>query len=244
MEEVHKNEELVRKFSVLPKGSTERKSIIAVLRRNGNFKYNTDKSINKELLVCRRPKQSWNRSAAHFLPCVVCKGFFATNNLRHHVRICGKDKIKPGERVVKVLGKKILGRIHPIQNKRLRSTIFPVLREDSITTNIRYDQLIILYGNKLCTKYKPQHQEEMIRARLRLAGRLLLAIQNIKPEIRNFSSIYDPENYDTFVEGIYAVAGLDEETGMYRAPSVASTVGILVKQIGAIYISECIKKRK
>lgn len=173
------------------------------------------------MLICRRPKQSWDRCATQFLPCAVCKGFFAPNNLRHHVKTCGKGKIKYGKRVVKSLGKKIAGRIHPIANKRLRTIIFPVLREDSIIRNIRYDELIMLYGNKMCTKYKPQHQEEMIRARIRLLGRLLSAIQNIKRGITNFSSIYVPQNYDTFLEGDYAVAGLDEDTGMYRAPSVA-----------------------
>lgn len=245
LEDVHKTEEMVKKFSVLPKGSTERKNIIATLRKNGNFKYNTDKSFNKgQLLVCRRPKPSWKRSAGQFLPCAICKGFFASNNLRHHVKSCGKDKLKSGERVVKVLGKKILGRIHPVACKRLRNNIFPVLRENSVITNIRYDELIIRYGNKMCTKYKPQHQEEMIRARIRLLGRLLSEVQRIKSNITDFSSMYAPEHYDTFVEGVYAVAGLDEDTGMYRAPSVASTIGTLVKQVGAIYISECIKKKE
>lgn len=81
----------------------------------------------------------------------------------------------------------------------------------------------------MCTKYKPQHQEEMIRARLRLLGRFLSEIQNIRPEITNFVSIYAPQNYDAV---------------MYRAPSIASTTSTLLKQIGSIYISECIKSHE
>jgi len=39
-------------------GNLERKKIIDVIRKNGNFIYNTDPSINTgEIIVCQRPAE-------------------------------------------------------------------------------------------------------------------------------------------------------------------------------------------
>lgn len=56
-----------------------------------------------------------------------------------------------------VMGRKVLGRIHPETSTILRQRVFPVLREDEVVRNIKYERLIILYGNKMCIKYRHQH---------------------------------------------------------------------------------------
>lgn len=60
LEMVHRNEPEVKKFAILPKNNPERRKIIDTLRRNGNFKYNTNSDVNDgQLIVCRRPNEKY-----------------------------------------------------------------------------------------------------------------------------------------------------------------------------------------
>lgn len=241
LETVHSNEEEVRKFSVLPKGNSERRKIIETIRRNGNFQFNTKKEVNNgELIVCRRPNKEWHKTASDFLPCGKCKGFFSKTSLRHHFRRCTGRNSKHSKSIM-VLGRTIVARTHETANKILRTIVFPVLREDEITRAIRYDQLIILYGNKLCLKYRLQHQHDMIRSRLRLLGRYLIALRTTDENITDFASLYDPKFCDAAFAAVNSVAGFDEHKNTYKAPSVAFNLGTYIKHIGEIFITECIK---
>ncbi|KAL6255629.1 hypothetical protein P5V15_012877 [Pogonomyrmex californicus] len=194
LEHVHKNEEEVKKFLLLPKG---------------NYIFNTNPSYNNgELLVCRRPTESRKRTACDFICCAACKGFFTKNNIRHYFKECIHKTVG---RSVKVLGRKVQGRIHEYM--------------------IRYDELLIIYGNKLYLKYKHQHQQDMIRSRLRLLGFLHI-----------FFSLYHPSKYDDCITAVNEVAGFKSNTKIYTAPSIASRLGTLLKQIGNLNIAECIKR--
>lgn len=190
------------------------------------------------MIVCRRPQRKLRRVATDFTCCIKCKGFFTKNNIRHHFRQCSGRKVF---RAVQVLGRKITGRIHNNASNVLKNVIFPVLRDDLITRSIRYDQLLITYGNKLAVKYKHLHQHDMIRSRLRLLGRFWLAMKNYNKDLEQFSSIYDPKYYDDCIKSVHIVAQLNEDTNTYKAPATASTLGTLIKQVGNLYITECIK---
>lgn len=147
-------------------------------------------------------------------------------------------------RSVKILGRKVQGRIHDCANSILRNIVFPVLREDDIIRLIRYDELLITYGNKLCLKYKHQHQQDMIRSHLRLLRRFLQALRKINKNVTDFYSIYHPSIYDDCIKAVNQVAGFNASTKIYEAPSVASRIGTLLKQIGNLGIAECIKQNK
>ncbi|KAG5875339.1 hypothetical protein JTB14_033719 [Gonioctena quinquepunctata] len=55
LETTHKNEEDVRKFMMLPKGNSERKHMIGLIRKKGFLLYNTNRDINEgDLIVTRR----------------------------------------------------------------------------------------------------------------------------------------------------------------------------------------------
>jgi len=76
-------------------GNPERKKIIDLLRRKGNFIYNTNLNLNKgDLIVCRRPRKNLDRQAADFIPCAKCKGFFSKNNIRHHFALCAQEILR------------------------------------------------------------------------------------------------------------------------------------------------------
>lgn len=142
---------------------------------------------------------------------------------------------------MQVLGRKITGRIHNNASNVLKNVIFPILRDDSVTRSIKYDQLLITYGNKLAVKYKHLHQHDMIRSRLRLLGRFWLVMKKLNESLEQFSSIYDPQYYDDCIKSVQEVAQLDEDTNTYKAPATASSLGTLLKQVGNLFITECIK---
>lgn len=106
---------------------------------------------------------------------------------------------------------------------------------------MRYDKLLIIYANKLCVKYKSQHQHDIIRARLRLLGRFLIALKEINTNVEDFQSLYHPQIYDDCISAINVVAGYDNEEQFYKTPAVAANLSTLIKHIGNLLIMECIK---
>lgn len=243
LEMIHYNKPEVKKFLVLSKKDPERKKLIDAIRKMGNFKFNTDKRFNTgELIVCRRPNERVNRNALDFIACAKCKGFYGKRTIRHHSRICLKKDFRKNKDIM-TMGRKITGRIHPMASESLRKIVFPVMRDDQVTRSIRYDDLLILYGNKMCVKYTAQHQHDMIRARLRILGRFLLALREINKNIEDFQSLYNPRIYDDCISAINIVAGYDEEKQLYKAPAVAANLSTFIKYIGNLLITECIKKQ-
>jgi len=121
LETVHRNEPDVKKFAILPRKNTERKKIIETLRRNGNFKFNTDSKLNNgQLIVCRRPNEKSNKLATDFVACAKCKGFFTKNTIRHHSRKCFQKNFKKNKCIF-VMGRKITARIHSSANEILKN---------------------------------------------------------------------------------------------------------------------------
>ncbi|VEN50567.1 unnamed protein product [Callosobruchus maculatus] len=240
LETVHSKENDVMKFSVLPKNTLERKKIIDLIRKKGNFYFNTTNGVNHgELLVSRRPSEQLKKTASDYTTCYNCRGFFTKNSIRHHRAKCVEHK--PNDRQIMVMGRKLIGRIHPSASSILRKMVFPVLREDEAVRVIRYDALLITFANKMCLKYRHQHQYDMIRSRLRLLGRFLIALKQVNKAVTDFASIYNPSVYDSCIQAVNTVAVLDEDTQMYKTPTVASTLGTLLKQVGTYFITCCIK---
>lgn len=89
MENVHKDIDEVKRFSILPKNNPERRIIIDILRKKFKFHFNTNSSLNDgKLIVCRRPQGTLKKNPSDFQACPNCKGFFLKNNIRHHAKQC------------------------------------------------------------------------------------------------------------------------------------------------------------
>lgn len=87
----------------------------------------------------------------------------------------------------------------------MRRRIFPVLRQnDDVVNAIRFDDLVIIFGNFQAEKYRESnHIDDMIRTKLRRLGRFLLIAREVSEEfhkerpleyqkISEMSEIYDP----------------------------------------------------
>lgn len=192
------------------------------------------------LIVPRRPNPSLNRNASHFLICPNCSSFHTITNLRNHFVRCTGGAIK-GARNIKILARKVEGRMSSDASEQLRE-IIPVMKEDQIVKLIRYDWLLIAHGNILCMKYSYHFQQNMIRAKLRLAGRVLHALKTINTEVTDFASIYHPKRYKSLIEAIKIVGKYDSSTNEFGSPATSASAITAVKQIGRILKLEYMEK--
>lgn len=99
-----------------------------------------------------------------------------------------------------------------------------------------------MYANKLCAKYKAQHQHDIIRVKLQLLGRLLLILKKINNDIDDFKSFYYPKFYDNCISAINVVARYNDNEKIFETPAVAINLSILIKDVGNFLITECIKQ--
>ncbi|OXU18597.1 hypothetical protein TSAR_015873 [Trichomalopsis sarcophagae] len=195
----HKDKKAVQEFFNLPRGSSERNKIIEIIRTRGDFLHNSQERYNSgALIVSRRPNEKRQKDADSYSSCPQCGKYLNNRSAYIHIRNCKdeEDNSIKNSRTYRVMGRQVMGRIHSEASDVLRNIVFPVLREDNITKCIRYDKLIILYDNKLCTKYKPQYQHDMIRNRLRTLGRFLTEIRKINKNITDFTSVINHRSYD------------------------------------------------
>lgn len=140
------------------------------------------------------------------------------------------------------LAKAAEGRVLESASIRL-AHVMSIMREDHIVRLIRYDWLLILFGNKMCCKYTPHYQENMIRARLRLAGRVLYEIKKIDANVTDFASIYHVEQYKPLVAAIKVIGRFDPETNEFGAPAMSACAVTFIKHIGKYLTAEYIFKR-
>ncbi|KAF5275540.1 hypothetical protein FQR65_LT16598 [Abscondita terminalis] len=236
LELMHGKEERVMEFLSWPKFSSERKVIITNIRNEGNFIFNTKIQNNGDILCSRRRRNN----DTEYLPCGSCKGFFSKNSLRRHFNRCVGEKKTEN---CMVASKRIFGKIHHKASEVLKEKVFPILREDEITNTIRFDELIILYGNKMCQKYRSGHHHNMIRARMRLLGRMMLAIKSECKYAVFLSDVLSPKMYDIVIKSVNTVAGLDKNSLNYKTPTNATNLGTLLKSCCRILIAESIKQQ-
>lgn len=238
----HKDEEDVKKFSVLPKNNPERREKIDILRKKGNFIFNTREEYNDgELIVSRRPNTKFTRTAHQFKACAKCKAFFATSSLRVHFPKCTGRSSK-ATRLAMVMSKKVVCRVHHRAIPEVAKVLFPPLREDAIVRLIRYDELVIVYANKMVQKYRDRRFYEMVRQKIRLLGRFLSALRGLYKEVTDLTSAYDPKFCDDVLRAIEIEAKISAATNRYGTPGVAACLGTLLKLIGSFLVNECIKK--
>lgn len=218
-----------------------RRKIQDAIRKIGTWKWNTDPTLNNgELIVSRRPQRRLNKMATDYLICPNCIGSYAITNFRNHFSYCTKRAFK-GKRNIKILSRVVEGRFSPEASGQLQEVI-PVMRADAIVELIRYDWLLVVYGNLLCLKYSHSFQQNMIRAKLRLAGRVLQAMKTINSDVTDFSSMYQPKRYKSLIEAIKVVGRYDPLSNDFGTPATALSAVTSIKQIGSILKCEYIER--
>lgn len=242
---VHKDKEEVKQFAKLPAKAQERQDLIAKIRHDHALIFNrSEMAKNNGIQVGRRPnKHSCEKSANSYVACPNCYKFVVKLNLRHHYKICSNDKPTNCRGIV-AQSRRIMGRMHKSANSVVKDSIFPYLRDDDITAEILYDELIILYANTLSEKYPTEEDHAMIRQKLRTIGRFLKAVKQINPEIKNFSNLFTAKNFDLCIEGVNKVAGISEDYCVFKSPTTATSIGTLLKKVGTFLETLYIKREE
>lgn len=243
LETVHKSEREVQDFMKLEKKSAGRLDRIALLRKRGNHIFNMKQRRKADgtpglLKVARCPNKTSKKGGGNYAVCSKCKGWYTKNNIRHHYRDC-QNGAKSSKGIL-ARARRIQGQIHERASDAMRHKIIPYMKLTENVKLIRYDLMIILFGNEECTKYKKRNLAQMIRGKLSLLARFLAVMKDLDSSVSDFASIYTPERYYKVIEAINKFAGLDEETGFYKVPSRASEITTNINKIGQIFINECI----
>lgn len=131
------------------------------------------------------------------------------------------------------------GRLHIAACDELRHKFFARMQETEGVELIRYDWLVIEFGNRLCLNYS---QFKMICTKMREAGKLLRASKSISSEVTDFASLFQVKHCNTVVAAIYEVTGFNRESKTFASRSTALALVTLMKTIGELHIVEVMKE--
>lgn len=213
---------------------------IAIIRNKGEFIWNNDLKLNRgQYAVSRRPNKKFPKNPWDLVPCSKCLGGFTITSLHRHWNKCTKTPLK-NERMVQQMGRAVENRVHSDASEDLMK-IFATFRESEMIRDVRFDWLVICYGNELCLNYSPHYQHGYICSKIRAAAKLLHASKSISPEITDLSSLFHVKNCNTVIEAIRSMGKFDSKTKHFGSPGTASTTETLINTIGELLGIEAIR---
>ncbi|CAG5093284.1 Protein of unknown function [Cotesia congregata] len=223
---VHKDEEDVKKINALKTKDPIRLEKIRKIRCDGDAKHNLvikPGAKEHELIVLRRPRnhvRTIEKTPSDFAFCPSCKVLTSKKFLSAHFASCSGQTGKH-RRIIKKISKIYENDFHPDTCKKLRRLIAH-MHVDEASKTLKYDYLLIHYGNMLCDKYKNPQTDELIRNRLRLLARLLNTVKAVEAEIikkkksnrqihsktpvTDMISLFDPENVKICIKAVNILA--------------------------------------
>ncbi|XP_052409540.1 uncharacterized protein LOC127955927 isoform X1 [Carassius gibelio] len=241
---LHENSEKEIAFAFsLPKHSQDRKRLLEKLRNRGNYQHNQEVIERKRgpLKIRRRTGRSEiELSAKTFVHCVYCKGLFVRKELWRHTRRC-PSKMSEATDKAKVLD--LADIAESIFSQPISLEVWKILgkmKNDDISSVVRNDFLILLLSQCLYNKHGGDPtKSEYIRQKARELGRLLLELRR-KYSIYSFEDAVKPNNFYKVVEAVQDVAGYDENTHLYKTPSLPLKLGHSLNKIGDIILCRAI----
>lgn len=217
IETVHKDSEEAKKLRIIRKVLREknkklwsqakaRLDILDPLRKKGNFKHNIRASVDDIYITCRQPdKNKGIKTVEDYRVCGNCK-----ESIRKHFIKCTGLSSKHN-RHVGSLHNEVVGNWHEKTNKFLKP-ILSRLKDDEISTIIRYDDIIIIHGNLQAQKFRQHpHHGKQTRAELRRLGRLLAELRKLNKNINSFSSLYHPNNFSSFLLAVNILGNFNKD---------------------------------
>lgn len=243
METVHKAEPEVEEVMRLPLKSSIRRQRPEKLLRLGNYKHNTQVLQTKSgmLVTTRRPSKPC--SADDFVPCEYCFAFFLQRDLWKHVKVC---KHRPNDESRKRRSRSIGIMLLPNASNAspgLQKEVLSRMNAGKVATAVRNDSLIVSYGNNLHFQHGHAAQRiQYISQKLRLLGRLLIAVRKINHNIHRLADCLNPSNFDAVIAAVKSVSGFDETTHLYNVPSLPLKLGHSLHDCANILRAEAIKR--
>lgn len=210
-------------------GSKERKRLLDLLRKKGNF-------VNGN--IARKPVQSL-RSEKDLLPCDNCLGFFSAKLLWRHRIKCTNSK----SRDHRVAAQNILI-AHLRTDAKLKDTVFPRMRADEISLVAKKDPLICAYGARYIKIHREKHFINVASRKMREISRLLIELKKIEPTIKCLFDALKPKYFDILVIATKTVAKYNSEKDKFESPTYAMNMGTYLKQCAEIAIVFALKRKE
>lgn len=202
--------------------------------------YNTDKKLNKgNLRVCRAPQST--KTANDFTNCPKYNMTLSAAEFRFHATSCMKISGKFCRNLVQ-LGKDYIKKCSPLACEALKIKVLFRMRNDTITRGLKYDDLIIVYGNELVYHLRKDHHRGNISNQLRRLERLKIAYG-----VKKFCDAIHPSDSVKMVEAIEKLArGSSDKnfTDDLTYPTLAQNLRTLVVAVCESFKNSLVKEDK
>jgi hypothetical protein len=206
-----------------PKSSKERRNLADLLRKRGNFICSAAGNVRtvRKNVVDDNP-----------VPCSHCLGYFSSRQLYKHIKICPHNlkKEKSSQRYAhQINGQNLLIR-HLVIDRKLKDMVFPHMKPDKISFVAKSDKLISAYGARYFNTHRAKHHIPVTSRKMRDLAKLLLAAQELKPNIKSFFDLLQPHYFDTIVSATKVVAKYNPQTEIYESPTYALNISTAIKE--------------
>lgn len=246
LETIHTDRPEVAVALHYPKGSKERQKAWNRLLNQGNFAHNKEvlKTGKGQLVARQRPRKTIQ--AKDFLHCLYCHGLFQSRGLRQHMNRSCPERVK-SEKQLEIRGQRIAALCVMEASEDLGITeglksILSVMTYDDVTRVIMDDPIILQLGELLLKQHGCyERKKEYIRQKIRQVARLVLQAQKESP-MKKLEDFFVPSNFPHTVSAVKVLAGYDQESKTYKAPSLAVKLGYDLQKACTIVESNAVKR--
>lgn len=215
----HSCEPEVLQIFLKGKKTKERRQLLALLKKKGNFIKNSEECV-KPVKQAISPNQS-------FLPCSNCLGFYRSKFLYRHRKIClNTDHCKNSQ----AIGQNFLVKNIKKVDSRLKDEVFTRMRPDKISLVAKQDFLICAFGARYLKVHREKHFINVTSRKMRELARILMELKVIEPNVNNLFESLKPKYYDYFVEATKSVAKYDNNKDLFLCPTFALNICTSLKQ--------------
>lgn len=232
LERFHRTELLVQdmlaKTVSMPNSREPMKELIYL----GDYVFNIDASKNNGTLrVVRETKIE--RSPDDFVACERCYGLFFNKDFVNHYRECLNHE-NNGSRGFKKKGRQLFTMCSSNAGERMKNEILPNMRHDKVFRAFRYDELIIEYGNDVCSRYRDQQNNAYVMTQLRRLGSLKLLLN-----LDKLSKMFLKCNTKMVIKAIEKMSQITEDGKLLKCPTVAQNMATLIKAVATSHMVNC-----
>uniref|UniRef100_A0A6P7H593 Uncharacterized protein LOC114344527 n=1 Tax=Diabrotica virgifera virgifera TaxID=50390 RepID=A0A6P7H593_DIAVI len=215
----HSCELEVQRILSKEKKSKERRELVSLLKKKGNFIKNSQE--------CVKPVKQGLQPSQSFLPCSNCLGFYRSKFLYRHRKIClggqsSRHSQAEGQNFLLKNVKKI--------DQRLKDEVFPRMRPDKISLEAKNDFLICAFGARYLKIHREKHHITVTSRKMRELSRILIEFKKIKACTSNLFEALKPKFYDDLVDATKLVSKYDTEKDLFFSPTYALNIGTSLKQ--------------
>lgn len=255
MQRNHSNEPQVLKILSYPKGDSKRKTLLDILRKEGNFILFRE---GKKIIPVRRPQRpcplnNENKTELcenEFAICRYCKGIYKRNSLRKHLKnMCLLEKEE-----MTVHGRNHLSEAQTFliaarnqtsftASERFKKLVLDTIRPDEVGEIVKMDTLILLCGSKYFSKHKGPQIGPVCSSKMRVLGRLVLAARNIS-SVEWLVDLMKPKCFKIIISATKIISGFNERDATYNACSTAIPLGTALKYACSCLETEILMKSK